>query len=228
MRSRRPAAGRGGPVAGIDRIADTLGCPGPAVGNLSMDTLELLVERSGDRVRLRSPEVGLLAGALPAGSVLAPGQPAGTIETLGRARQLVVPDGVGGRIVSEPPALARAPIGHGDAVYELEPIVAASARAPAAAPTARSSADARALVLPSPQAGRFYHRPAPGDPPFVAAGAIVEDGDAVGMIEVMNTFSHVPYRAAGSLPRRAKVLRALAGDGADVKRGDPLFEIEPA
>jgi biotin carboxyl carrier protein len=47
------------------------------------------------------------------------------------------------------------------------------------------------------------------------------------MIEVMKTFAHVPYRAAGSLPKRAKVLRLIAGDGADVKQGDPLLEVEP-
>ena len=195
-----------------------------------MDTLELLVERSGDRVRLRSPEVGHFAGALPAGSVLVPGQRAGTIETLGRARALLVPEDVAGRIVSDPPALARAPVGYRDVVYEIELVAAGSGplpRAPAA-PAAGSPSSARGLVLLSPQAGRFYHRPAPGDPPFVAAGAIVEDGDVVGMIEVMKTFSHVPYRASGSLPRRAKVLRALATDGADVKRGDPLLEVEPA
>lgn len=196
-----------------------------------MDTLELQVERLGDRIRLRSPEVGILAGALPAGSILAPGQLAGTIETLGRARQLVVPEDVSGTIVSEPPALTRAPLGYGDVVYEIEPIAAGSeraSRAPAAAPVARSSSDSRALVLPSPQAGRFYHRPAPGDPPFVEIGAIVEEGAPVGMIEVMKTFSHVSYHASGSLPRRAKVLRAIAADGADVKRGDPLLEVEPA
>jgi len=194
-----------------------------------MDTLELLVERGGDRVRLRSPEVGLFAGALPEGSVLAPGQSAGTVETLGRARHLVVPDDVGGRIVSEPPALTRAPVGYGDVLYELEPIAAgsaAAARSPAAA--ARAPSGSSALVLPSPQAGRFYHRPAPGDAPFVSVGAIVEDGETIGMIEVMKTFSHVPYRAGGSLPPRAKVLRAIAADGADVKRGDPLLEVEPA
>lgn len=199
-----------------------------------MDTLDLLVERSGDRTRLRSPEVGLFGGALPAGCVLVPGQLAGTIVTLGRARSLLVPENVGGRIVSDPPALARAPVGYGDVIYEVEAIaadsvvgaLAGSVASPTTAP--KTSTDSRTLVLPSPQAGRFYHRPAPGDPPFVAVGSIVEDGQPVGMIEVMKTFSHVPYRSGGSLPRRAKVLRAIAADGADVKRGDPLLEIEPA
>src|ERR1700741_2641670 len=133
-----------------------------------MEPLELFVERGGDRLRLRSPEVGLFAGALPAGSVLVPGQIAGTLESLGRARTLLVPQDVGGRIVSDPPALTRSPVGYGEVVYELDSSVGASSSAKSAAgaaPSQKSSADSRALVLPSPQAGRFYHRPAPGAPP---------------------------------------------------------------
>jgi acetyl-CoA carboxylase biotin carboxyl carrier protein len=190
------------------------------------DSLELRAERAGDRTRLRSPEVGFLSGALPAGSVLVAGQRVGTITVLGVARPLVVPEGAGGRVVSDPPALARSPVGFGDVLYELEAGGIGPA-SPSQIPSATATRSG-ALVLPSPQAGRFYHRPAPGDPPFVAVGAIVEDGQPVGMIEVMKTFSHVPYRAGGSLPRRAKVLRAITADGADVKRGDPLLEVEPA
>ena len=190
------------------------------------DPLELLVERGGERTRLRSPEVGTFAGALPPGTVLVPGQRAGTISTLGRPRALVVPAGTGGRIASEPPALTRAPVGYGDVLYELEPAEVGAAAPATAAPSA--SIRSGALVLAAPQAGRFYHRPSPGDPPFVAAGAIVEDGQPVGMIEVMKTFSHVPYRATGALPRRAKVARIVAADGAAVRLGDPLLELEPA
>ena len=195
-----------------------------------MDSLELQLERLGDRTRLRSPEVGFFAGALPAGTVLVPGQSAGTIETLGRARVLRVPEGAGGRIVSEPSSLARAPVGYRDVLYELEPT--ASATLPGSPAVSREVARAGgtragALVLPAPQAGRFYPRPAPGEPPFVAAGAVVEDGQPVGMLEVMKTFSHVPYRAGGGLPHRAKVVRVIAADGADVKPGDPLLEVEP-
>jgi acetyl-CoA carboxylase biotin carboxyl carrier protein len=196
-----------------------------------MDTLELLAETDGNGTRLRSPEVGLLAGALTRGSILVPGQIAGTIEALGRAWYLVVPESVGGRIVSAPPILARSPVGCGDIVYEVESIGAGSSATPGpfrAGQGDRASSDTGALVLPSPQAGRFYHRPAPGEPAFFEVGAIVEDGQPVGLIEVMKTFSHVPYRAGGSLPRRAKIVRAIAADGTDVKRDDPLLEVEPA
>jgi len=111
-------------------------------------------------------------------------------------------------------------------LYELEAI-SGSGAAPAVGDRAES-ARSGALVLRSPQTGRFYHRPSPCDPAFVDAGAIVEDGRPVGLIEVMKTFSHVSYVASGGLPKRAKIVRMLAADGEDVKQGAPLCEIEPA
>jgi hypothetical protein len=59
----------------------------------------------------------------------------------------------------------------------------------------------------------------------------------------MKTFSHVPYLssgglssgglsstglASGGLPKRARIVRMIAGDGEDVKQGAPLCEVEPA
>lgn len=190
--------------------------------------VHFLVDRSADRVLLRAPEVGLFAGALPPGSIVVPGQAAGTIETLGRVRALLVPPEVGGRIVSDPPALARSPVGFGDVLYALTAIEAAGSSAGSRSESSPDAPSGRALCLRAPHAGRFYHRPAPGDASFVQPGATVEDGQPVGMIEVMKTFSHVPYLASALLPRRAKVLRLLAADGADVKAGDPLLEVEPA
>ena len=72
------------------------------------------------------------------------------------------------------------------------------------------------------------HRPAPAEPPFVTLGGAVADGQPIGMIEVMKTFSHVLYRASGTLPKRARLTRWIAADGADVKSGDALFELERA
>jgi biotin carboxyl carrier protein len=83
-----------------------------------------------------------------------------------------------------------------------------------------------ALVLRSPQSGRFYQRPAPGEPQFVVAGGEIAEGTPVGLIEVMKTFTHVVYRASSSLPPRARLKRFIAGDGADVRQGDVLIEIE--
>jgi acetyl-CoA carboxylase biotin carboxyl carrier protein len=192
--------------------------------------LEMLVERDGEKLRLLSPDVGWFTGAMPTGSVLVAGQPAGSLLTLGHASTLIVPADAQGVVVSAPPASSRSPVGFGDALYELGVVrgVAAGSDAKQGIGAPAESERSGALVLRSPQTGRFYHRPSPGDPAFVSAGAIVEDGRPIGLIEVMKTFSHVPYTASGALPKRARILRMLAKDGEDVKQGAPLLEVEPA
>jgi len=191
------------------------------------DQLEMLAARDGEKLRLLSPGVGWFTAAIPTGGVLVPGQPAGALLTLGHASTLIVPADAHGVVTSASPASAREPVGFGDALYELAAVSGSSA-AVSAAPRADESAREGSLVLRSPQTGRFYHRPSPGDPAFVSEGSIVEDGRPVGLIEVMKTFSHVPYVATEGLPKRAKIVRMLAGDGADVKQGAPLLEVEPA
>jgi biotin carboxyl carrier protein len=183
--------------------------------------IELLLEEGDGRVRMLSPEVGFLTEVLSQGTEVVPGERAGSLLSLGRAFELFVPASAAGVITSSPPDRVRAPVGFGDVLYEL---AATTAAKPKAQHAATRGGD---LLLRSPQSGRFYHRPSPSDPPFVAVGATIEDGRPIGMIEVMKTFAHVPYRVSGSLPKRAKVVRVIAADGADVKQGDPLLEVEP-
>ena len=189
------------------------------------DPLEMLVRREGGLVRLCSPEVGLWTEATRAGRVLRGGERAGTLIALGQPRGLTVPEGVEGEVVSPAPERVHHPVGYGDVLYELAPLAAASG---ARAAPAKTDDRGGALALRSPQSGRFYHRPAPGEPAFAPPGALVADGQPVGLIEVMKTFTHVAYRAGGALPPRAKVVRWLVGDGGDVRQGDPLAEVEPA
>lgn len=187
-------------------------------------TLELIAERSGDAVRLLAPDVGLFTGALDAGAALAPGQRAGTLLRLGRAATLVVPAGVRGIVTTPRPERVHAPVGHRTVLYELAPLASESAPARADEPRPRAGG----LALRSPQSGRFYRRPAPDAEPFVAPGAVLDEGAPVGLIEVMKTFSRVLYRADADLPARARVVRFLAEDGADVGQGDGLLEVEEA
>jgi biotin carboxyl carrier protein len=188
-------------------------------------SIDLLVsEANGERV-LRSPDVGWFTLALPRGAVVAPGETAGVLTRLGTSLDLRVPTGAHGAIVSEPPDLVRKPVGFGDVLYRLAPLAAANT--PKATSGSTAGAPTSALVLRAPQSGRFYHRPAPGEPPFVTPGAIVKDGQPVGMIEVMKTFSHVTWRATRDMPARARVVALGAADGADVKAGDVLLELEP-
>jgi acetyl-CoA carboxylase biotin carboxyl carrier protein len=83
-------------------------------------------------------------------------------------------------------------------------------------------------VFRSPSAGRFWHRASPAEPPLVGEGDELEPGRAIGLIEVMKTFTLVLYAPGGALPTRARVVRVLAADGAEVADGAPLLELEGA
>jgi biotin carboxyl carrier protein len=188
--------------------------------------LELLLVQDGGAPCLASPEVGHFTAALSRGAVVAAGESAGVLVALGKSFDLIVPEGALGMVANDPPDLVRKPVGYRDVLYRLAPV--AGTTAAAAQKSAAASASAGELVLKSAQSGRFYHRPAPAEPPFVALGSVIADGQPIGMLEVMKTFSHVPYRATGALPKRARVVRWIASDGADVRAGDPLFEVERA
>jgi biotin carboxyl carrier protein len=189
-------------------------------------TLDLVLAESESGIVLRSPEVGHFTAALPRGAVVAPGESAGILTRLGMSFELRVPHSAYGTVVSDPPDLVRQPVGYGDVLYRL----ASSATSAPTAPTKSSERAAdttQGLVLHAPQSGRFYHRPAPGEPAFVTAGSIVKDGQPVGMIEVMKTFSHVTWRSTPGQPASVRVVALAAADGADVKVGDVLLKLEP-
>lgn len=186
--------------------------------------LELLLERTGDKLVLRSPEVGLFTRALPAGALLAPRAPAGVLHSLGRRFDLRAPAGATGRIVNPLPERVLAPVGYGTVLYELAPLD--TAVVPGAA--TGTAAGAAGLVFRAPYSGRFWQRPAPNDPAFVSEGDTLVDGQTLGLIEVMKTFTHLVYRAGGELPARARVARFLVADGGEVKDGGALLALEPA
>lgn len=190
---------------------------------MSARKLQLAVELDGERVKLVCPSVGTFSRAIGEGRALVAGECAGVLTTLGASYELVVPDGVAGMVVSARPERVLQPVDFGAVLYELAPLVAGAATVANAAASGESSG---ALVFRSPSAGRFWQRSAPTEPPLVSEGDLVETGKAVGLIEVMKTFTLVSYSSAGGLPPRAKVLRLLVADGAEVSDRTPLFELE--
>ena len=189
-------------------------------------SLELLVERTDDCVRLACPRPGFYTCAVPRGRVLAPGESVGALIVLGRPAELIVPAGVHGRVESDPPELVRAPVDHGAVLVELD--TAALARAPDADAVGSAAASSGELVLRSPQTGRFYHRPSPSDEPFAKPKGELAPGSAVGLVEVMKTFTQFAYEPGDGLPERARFVRYLVEDGAEVAAGDAVAEVEPA
>ncbi|MDA1266908.1 MAG: hypothetical protein O2816_17645 [Planctomycetota bacterium] len=185
--------------------------------------LELLAERTGDGVTLASPEVGYYTCAPSKGCALIPGQRAGVLRSLGREIDLVVPAGIWGIVTLDPPERVLAPVGYGDRLLVLSPLAEG-----AAILVEEDAASEQGLVLRATSAGRFYHRPAPDEPAFLEPGDALDEGTVVGLIEVMKTFNHVTYAAAGGLPARARLVAWVARDGADVTAGEALVQLEEA
>ena len=175
------------------------------------------------QVVLVSPEVGRWREGPPIGRVLRPGDPLGRIERLGRLIPVVVPVGAAGMITERSGAdLARSPVAYGTPLLVLDP--ASGAVAGDVAVTSEAAVDG-GLILRAPMGGRFYLRSAPGKPPFVSVGDVIEEGRTVALLEVMKTFNRVPYGGVG-LPSSARVKAILRKDDEDVSAGDGLIEVE--
>jgi len=167
--------------------------------------------------RLASPQPGafhpaILKGPVSARDVL------GTLAVLGTTLELTVPAGVSGWIDGE---LAPRVVDYGDPIATLMP--ARAGAADAAAPEVEAAVDAAmGPVFRAPTSGRYYGRSAPDKPPFLTAGAEIDTGTTVCLLEVMKTFNRITYDG-----QRARVKELLVVEGADVNAGDPLLALEP-
>lgn len=171
-----------------------------------------------------APAVGWWMDAPARGTLLGPGDAAGRLVVLGAAHVLRLPAEVAGEVVSDPPALMRAPVGAGDVLFRL---TAGAARATAAA-AAPQAGGATRLLLRAPQAGRFWRRPEPKAPFYAAEGEVLEAGRTFGLLEVMKTFQPAKYRPSEGLPARVRLMRWLVADGAEVSEQEAVAELEPA
>ena len=73
-----------------------------------------------------------------------------------------------------------------------------------------------------PLPGIFYRRPAPDKPPYKQDGDSVADGDAIGLVEVMKSFTEVKADASG------KIVRFLVENEEAVEPARPCCSIETA
>lgn len=185
-----------------------------------------LVRLDGGRLAIHAPAVGLWRDRPPIGSLVRPGSLLGRISLLGEDLALVAPEGARGVVVSAvDDELAQHPVAYDDRLLVLDRAVAAGSSEDAAAASAEEISSG--LIVRAPSSGRFYRRPAPGKPEFVAVGDVIDSGKVVGLLEVMKTFTRIQY-GGGDLPARARVVALHAEDEADVSAGEPLIAVEPA
>ena len=93
----------------------------------------------------------------------------------------------------------------------------AVAQPPAAPDT--EAAEAGLFIVKSPIVGTFYESPSPGAPPFVKIGDLVQEGQALCIIEAMKLMNEIEAEVSGVL---AKV---FVPNGTPVEYGMPLFGI---
>jgi len=67
----------------------------------------------------------------------------------------------------------------------------------AAAAVAVTRPEKDGIPVVAPLAGTFYRAPFPGEPPFVEVGAVVSQGDVLGILEIMKLMNHVSAPCAG-------------------------------
>lgn len=89
------------------------------------------------------------------------------------------------------------------------------------AQAAGAEATAGGHVLQAPMVGVFYRCPEPGAPPFANVGDTVKQGDTIGLIEVMKTFTSVNADLDGV------VVEFLVDDAGFVEFGEGLVRIDP-
>ena len=114
--------------------------------------------------------------------------------------------------VSADPAAAIAPAAAPAAVPSTGPSVAPERAATPAA--------AGPKTVNAPLTGVFYRSASPQSPPFVQAGAVVNVGDVIGLIEAMKLFNEVRSTVAG------RVQRIVAEHGQLVRAHQPILEVE--
>ena len=98
------------------------------------------------------------------------------------------------------------------------PAMPAAETAPQAAEPAQGSLR---ITITSPMLGTFYRAPAPGEPPFVDVGTVVDEDTTVCIIEVMKLFSTIKAE------KRGRIARVSVEDGQLVEYGQVLFLLEP-
>ena len=195
-------------------------------GRLHAPELAALVapsDASRATVLLRAPAPGLFAPSIARGDLVAPGSSIGELVVLGRASALIVPAAAPAGIALALPTAVH-PVGYGDVLVELDPslsLATGAAAAAGAAGTAAAAASVDGLVFPAPTSGRFYVRPGPDKPPFVAEGTELAAGTTICLLEVMKTFHRVTFSG-----EPARVAKVLVTDGDDVNAGQPLLTLE--
>jgi acetyl-CoA carboxylase biotin carboxyl carrier protein len=103
----------------------------------------------------------------------------------------------------------------------VQPVQAAPETRGGSAPSSAASAEERDIAVRSPIVGTYYDSPAPGTPPFVKVGDLVEPKQVLCIIESMKLMNEIEAEFAGT------VIAKHLENGKPVEYGEALFAIRP-
>jgi len=184
----------------------------------------LVVNDPREGLILRAPLVGLWSAPPENGTIVEPGSCVGRLAQLQRRFELVVPEGVSGRVAIEGRPPDHLPVEYGQTLFRVTPFAGLDAGTnPSRAEASRAASGV--FEVSSPTDGVFYRSPARDDKPYVTVGDRVKTGQPVGLIEVMKTFNPIAYGGAGA-PDEAEIVELVAADGQEVRAGQALVIVK--
>jgi acetyl-CoA carboxylase biotin carboxyl carrier protein len=92
--------------------------------------------------------------------------------------------------------------------------------APAHPPAEASASDDSLTIVKSPIVGTYYEASAPGAPPFVKVGDVVQPGQVLCIIESMKLMNEIEAEISGT------IIGKLVENGQPVEYGEALFSIQ--
>lgn len=190
--------------------------------------LTVRVERDAEGWELLSPAVGYWAGHPGSGALIGPGSSLGRLTVLNRTFELVLPDGLSGRLDGLPRERIVA-LEYGASLGRVTPLAQGDDQGKGSQRGA-SGTDRELDLEPglhavvAPTDGVFYTRAHPDSPPFVNLDGPVTAGQAVGLVEVMKTFNQILYGGAG-MPENGTIVEIRCADGAEIHAGQILVVV---
>lgn len=196
---------------------------------LHAPALTAAVTETDAGLEVRCPAVGQWRPAVRDGQLVQAGEALGELNVLGLTYRVIAGAGARGAVRFLDGASGLGGRGgafaadHGAVLLTLDPTAATGAAA--GAEQRGGAAQTGGLTVRAPSSGRYYGRPGPGKPPFVAVGDVIKEGHTVCLLEVMKTFNRVTY-GGGGLPPEARVTAIAVADESDVNGGDVLLQLE--
>jgi acetyl-CoA carboxylase biotin carboxyl carrier protein len=109
----------------------------------------------------------------------------------------------------------------GDARSNAGAVEAVAVDTPKNTPQHSPTVDDGSIAVPAPMLGVFWHRPRPGDPPYVTVGQHIKSTTVIGIIEVMKLMNTVTAGVSGT------VTDVTVANGKGIEFGQTLIRVRP-